>query len=155
MTRGLALKMFTFFRGLFWYSQESDIWSQLFAVIASEASVRVLFLSFQSETLLSETLPLRKKIESIHQLGIDAFAPGSLLWLMKMIFDDNNIVKYNAAHQRGEASRPLFCLLPQVEQMIFSIVWHIKTGTKARDASFVSRFISEPFGLGDGRLIEG
>lgn len=49
----------------------------------------------------------------------------------------------------------LFCLLPQVIQMIFSIVWHIKTGTKARDPSFVSRFISEPFGLGDGRLIEG
>lgn len=49
----------------------------------------------------------------------------------------------------------LFCLLPQVVQMIFSIVWHIKTGTKARDPSFVSRFISEPFGLGDGRLIEG
>lgn len=49
----------------------------------------------------------------------------------------------------------LFCLLPQVAQMIFSIVWHIKTGTKARDPSFVSCFISEPFGLGDGRLIEG
>lgn len=76
---------------------------------------------------------------------------------LEMIFEDNNIVKYNAAHQRGDMLQVpgLFCFLPQVAQMIFSIVWHIKTGTKARDPSFVSRFISEPFGLSDGRLIEG
>ena len=43
---------------------------------------------------------------------------------------------------------------PQDAQTILSIASHIKR-TQARDPSFVSRFICKPFGLGDGRLIEG
>lgn len=62
-----------------WHKNCSRSGLQLFAAISVEASVRFILVSFQSETLLSETLPLRKKIGSIHQLGINATAPGSLL----------------------------------------------------------------------------